>query len=72
MPKRAQLTITTEVRFVTVPKEEMGAWRAGLHLLLQLIRKVKIERDLQDQLMSESHRAYHWIGRMIPAYQQEA
>lgn len=47
MTKRARLTIDLEVRFVPIADDEIGAWRAGVCLLLQLLREVRdeIERD---------------------------
>ncbi len=36
MVKRAKLDIELNVEYVPVPEERMGAWRAGISLLLQM------------------------------------
>ena len=39
MAKRAKLEMKFDVEYVPVPEDRLGAWRAGLSLLLQLFQE---------------------------------
>jgi hypothetical protein len=59
MAKRAGLTFDLEVRFVPIKEDEIGTWRAGLSLLLQIMKgddlPVLRAQEVKDGPMDADH-----------------
>lgn len=55
--KAMQLVIELTVNYVPMPREHVHAWRAGLLLLLQMLKA--------EDLHNTPSRKFHWITRTV-------
>jgi len=50
--------VKLKVEYVPIPKDRIGAWRAGVSLLLQLLRK---EREIYEAEVGRADTSYAWV-----------